>query len=644
MKNLIMLKPVSIVLLLLLFISTIVASEVNKTGNPWVAVHDFSVSPKLKKMGVNGWRIAGVIENELVQKGDYRIVTRSKIAKVLKEKNLTSSSSLEPEAFAEMIGAEYIITGQIQNSGNKVILIGKLIDVSNETGEVEKSFDLDVTGSSLEQAVTKLPDLYEEMADFLTMTPGEFLDLGIHSMNQGNYVNAVKAFQEVKNLIPVDKIKRIMQSPDFNKVIALDDSSIDTPGRLLDYGLKQMNNNHDKKAAEAFKKFEEITPFEQIKQLFEVGKMLKKAENLVKKQKENLIIVIETSTNLFIKAKEAQDEIESQMPPEELCDKAINNLENIILNPKIHLTSEEKLRIEELISRIQIFKKTLFAGPSKGKTWRVPGIEIAMIPIETGSFEMGEEVSEEYSDYADNPKHKVNINNQFWIGKHEVTIGQFLEFLKNVGNSGTEFNLTDVNESINFSASYTPIKKNYAMKRGKGKTWGNKKQPIVGVSWQAAVYFCQWLTLRESKEKRLPKNYVYRLPTEAEWEYSCRSGSATDYSFGKDEPILLDYAWYRDNSSRKTSTVGKKKPNSWGVYDMHGNVWEWCNDWYDETYITDEINDPFGPESSPDNLKVLRGGSFASSPSDLKSSTRYSFRYKGSKKNIGFRIVCAPEI
>jgi formylglycine-generating enzyme required for sulfatase activity len=130
--------------------------------------------------------------------------------------------------------------------------------------------------------------------------------------------------------------------------------------------------------------------------------------------------------------------------------------------------------------------------------------------------------------------------------------------------------------------------------------------PIIGVSWYNAVAYCKWLSEKRGRE--------YRLPTEAEWEYACRAGTTTDWSFGNDEEELGKYAWYNENSyslGKKhkeygTHEVGKKLPNPWGLYDMHGHVWEWCEDWYDEEKET----------------KVLRGGSWFNDAFDSRSAFR----------------------
>ncbi len=609
---------------------------------PWIAVHDFTVSPELEKKGINGWHLAEKIENELVKKGDYRVVTRAKISKVLKEKNITSGSSIEASSLGGMIGANFIVTGEISLNGNKIILIGKLIDVSKEAGEVEKSFDLSVTGNDVDSAISKLPELYDELAEKLTMSPGEILDEGINAMKSENYRQTVMSFQELKRILPIPKIKDIAENPKYLNIKGGGTAS-KTPGELLDYGLEQMKKGNEEEAVIAFKGIETFSIFKEAREIYRISEMLKEAELLSEKLKENLEKTVNQAANILAQAKNPQSLDSTKESPESLCDKAIGMLEGVLDNPKLYLSSEEKLKIEAVLDRVKTYRKTLFSGPITGRQWSIPDINLVLIPITAGTFEMGINVSDpEIEKTIDNPSHQVTISRPFWMGKYEVTIEEFLFFLNDIR---TNIKLSeDVNKDINWNTSYTPINKSYEMKTGLGSTWGSKNQPMVGINWLAAESFCKWLTDREMKAKRLPKNYTFRLPTEAEWEYSCRGGIKSDYSFTGTELEMDNYSVYEVNSSNKTSDVGKKKPNPFGLHDIHGNVWEWCADWYNGPYVREDITDPIGSSASDDNLKVVRGGAFTSSSSDLKSNTRYSFDYKSSKKNIGFRVVLAPAL
>jgi formylglycine-generating enzyme required for sulfatase activity len=189
--------------------------------------------------------------------------------------------------------------------------------------------------------------------------------------------------------------------------------------------------------------------------------------------------------------------------------------------------------------------------------------------------------------------------------------------------------------------------------------------PVEEVSWNDAVEFCNELSKRESRrpyyiqvvtdsgskgilglgrrsrktDLRIdPDSNGYRLPTEAEWEYACRAGTQARFCFGDDESSLDAYAWYEDNSGDETHPVGQKRPNTFGLYDMHGNVWEWCSDWYDEDYYSSSpAVDPQGPSSGSSH--VLRSGSWSDDPCDCRSAVRNWITPVFRDYPRGFRIV-----
>jgi formylglycine-generating enzyme required for sulfatase activity len=157
------------------------------------------------------------------------------------------------------------------------------------------------------------------------------------------------------------------------------------------------------------------------------------------------------------------------------------------------------------------------------------------------------------------------------------------------------------------------------------------QNPVEQVSWDDAVEFCRKLSAMPAEKKT---GYVYRLPTEAEWEYACRVGTTTTYSIGDSDSELGDYAWYDKNSGFGTHPVGGKKPNAWGLYDMHGNVWEWCQDWYGY-YPSGSVTDPTGSTSG--SSRVLRGGSFSYHSSNVRSATRTNSQPDFCLDEFGFR-------
>jgi len=217
-------------------------------------------------------------------------------------------------------------------------------------------------------------------------------------------------------------------------------------------------------------------------------------------------------------------------------------------------------------------------------------------------------------DSDEHPQHKVRITRPFYLGKYEVTNGQYRAFLKSRGYDGSGD--TDSDYLKHF--------------RGGSRMSTESNYPIVWVSWKNSSAFCRWLSQI--------CGMTLRLPTEAEWEYACRAGTTTPRSFGSDSCALSDYGWHVGNSGDKTHPVGRKRPNSWGLYDMHGNVWEWCQDWYDEKYYAHSPEeDPPGPSGG--DFRVVRGGSCGDNPGSVRSALRGWDAPGLTGSSSGFRLV-----
>ena len=159
------------------------------------------------------------------------------------------------------------------------------------------------------------------------------------------------------------------------------------------------------------------------------------------------------------------------------------------------------------------------------------------------------------------------------------------------------------------------------------------RNPVEAVSWDDAVEFFRKLSALPAEKAA---GYVYRLPTEAEWEYACRAGTMTEYSFGNDESELGDYAWHASNSGNTTHPVGSKQPNPWGLHDMHGNVWEWCQDWHGD-YPRGAVTDPTGPSSG--SFRVLRGGGWVHGSEYCRSANRGGSTPDDRGSYYGFRVL-----
>jgi formylglycine-generating enzyme required for sulfatase activity len=250
----------------------------------------------------------------------------------------------------------------------------------------------------------------------------------------------------------------------------------------------------------------------------------------------------------------------------------------------------------------RFYRAAVFAAPTN------------MVFIPPGTFRMGSPSNElgrialnDDVQLAEGPQTAVTISRGFWMGKYEVTQGEYQTVMGN-----------------NPSASK-----------------GGPNLPVESVTWSNATNYCGKLTEKERAAGRIPAGSRFRLPTEAEWEYASRAWTSTRFSYGDDpgDINLGQYAWFQDNSNSSTHPVGQKLPNSWGLYDMSGNVWEWCQD-----HASPELGgialDPQGPTTGAE--RVLRGGSSFGPAYGMRAAQRFHSAPDVSSGITGFRIVLAP--
>jgi sulfatase modifying factor 1 len=290
------------------------------------------------------------------------------------------------------------------------------------------------------------------------------------------------------------------------------------------------------------------------------------------------------------------------------------------------------------------------------------GMKLVLIPageFQMGSRESAEELAKAYQSYGappaaafqgEYPLHRVRITKPFYLGVHEVTVGQFRQFVTATGYK------TDAEKGTMRKGAFgwNPDKKKLEL--DETYSWRElgfeqtDDHPVVNVSWNDAVAFCEWLSRKEGK--------TYRLPTEAEWEYACRAGTATRYYHGDDPEGLAQVGNVADATAKETfpdwefpiaardgyaftAPVGKFKPNAFGLYDMHGNALEWCADWYAADYYkASPSEDPKGPDSGTN--RVLRGGSWSDSPVDSRSAFRNRDVPAYRIDDNGFRLARTP--
>ena len=290
------------------------------------------------------------------------------------------------------------------------------------------------------------------------------------------------------------------------------------------------------------------------------------------------------------------------------------------------------------------------------------GVKMELVLIPAGEFKMGS--SESAEDTAaffnktygedllaadlfkdEHPQHRVRITRPFYLGTYHATRGQFRQFVE-----ATDYK-TDGEKDGKGAWGYNGEK----FEQKPEYTWRNAgfeqsdEHPVVNVSWNDAVAFCEWLSRKEGK--------TYRLPTEGQWEYACRAGTMMRYYSGDDSETLAQVGNVADATAKAkfpswktieakdgyvfTAPVGQFRPNAFGLYDMHGNAWQWCQDWYrGDYYAVSPTDDPKGPDSGSN--RVLRGGGWFSIARLCRAAGRIHYEPGHRDDNLGFRVCRVP--
>jgi formylglycine-generating enzyme required for sulfatase activity len=239
------------------------------------------------------------------------------------------------------------------------------------------------------------------------------------------------------------------------------------------------------------------------------------------------------------------------------------------------------------------------AAPA-GEKHVISDLDLTLVALPAGSFQQGSPATERGRDSGEGPQMQTTLSKPFWLGATEVTQKQWQAVMS---DNPSQFK--------------------------------DDQNPVEKMSWQEAAEFCQKLTERERAAGRLPDGYVYALPTEAQWEFACRAGTTAEYA-----GTLADMAWYFKNTEGLTTKpVKQKEPNAWGLYDMHGNVWEWCADWYGK-YSGGKVTDPKGPAEG--SIRVARGGGWGDNATDSRSAFRVAFKPGQRGNSIGLRVALVP--
>ena len=265
----------------------------------------------------------------------------------------------------------------------------------------------------------------------------------------------------------------------------------------------------------------------------------------------------------------------------------------------IHAFPTSKLNSAELHIKSKTGERAFFK-----LSWQPITLPDRLVWISPGEFRMGSPNNEAGRFKDEGPVHSAFVAHGFWMERYEITQQRFQNIMGN-NPSSTEF---------------------------------KSDLPVNRVTWHEAVQFCEKLTNLSRSNGQLPLGYAYRLPTETEWEYACRAGTNNAYSYGNSIDTLSEYGWWAKNSGNQPEPVGKLKPNPWGLYDMHGNLFEWCLDSYNAY--------PGGKAfSSTGNMKVLRGGAYYCPSNILRSACRAESQEPNYRWILaGFRVVLAPKI
>ncbi len=321
----------------------------------------------------------------------------------------------------------------------------------------------------------------------------------------------------------------------------------------------------------------------------------------------------------------------------------------VTLEPKkvIEAAKDDTQLVRSIYDKIVAGLEAKSAEEMKKYKTTIPGSDVSfeMVPIPPGEFVMGSAESETGRKSDEGPQHKVKIE-PFWMGKCEITWNEYELFMfPEEEKKKRVLRKSDPEIHALADAVSRPTTPYVEMSFGMGKNG----YPAISMTQHAANTYCKWLSAKLGQ--------YFRLPTEAEWEYACRAGTTTTYSFGDDADKLGEYAWYAENSGMKYQKVGMKKPNPWGLYDMHGNVLEWCLDQYEpEAYkkFTDATADNPWIRATKPYPHVARGGSWDDDPAALRSAARRasspawkmqdpqlpkSIWYHTDAQFLGFRII-----
>ena len=339
--------------------------------------------------------------------------------------------------------------------------------------------------------------------------------------------------------------------------------------------------------------------------------------------------MLKQQAELNVKAKTLAEE-QARLDRERLAAQQSIAAQKALLDQQAALNSQAKVLAEEQEKMTRAWAATAGAAPMPAGVASEPGVPANFVYIRGGTFTMGSPSDEVSRSGDEGPQHQVRLSD-FYMSRYEVTVAEFRRFVEDGYSTDAENNQDALNWRHGVSRQL--------------RSSSEDNHPVIYVSWNDAVKYCKWLSFKTGKS--------FRLPTEAEWEYACRAGTQTPFNSGYNLTTAqanYDGNYPYDNNQKgvyrqNTVAVNSFTSNAWGLYNMHGNVWEWCSDWYKESYYAE--CKAKGTVSNPDNQepgshRVLRGGGWGDDAGGCRSAGRRSLTPAYRSCSVGFRLVFVP--
>ncbi len=512
---------------------------------PWAAVADFTLDRSVEAK-LTGSAVAVKLEQTLGRK--YRLLTRNQVKKALRELQLQSSDLADKskaKQFGKLVGAEYLISGSVIQLGREITVACQIFNI--ETGAIRQTAEVSTSN------VNDFNYMIRDAAKILDMSNAEkrkymnekfnypkHLKAGKAAFAASDYENAVRYFKRALNA------KRTSEAENMLKLAA---AKIKTQRvynerktkceQTINKGNKLLQKQKWKEAEAEFRKAQKIPGYEDDTRAYNGIKNARNGAELVRKKPEAERVYNKTLSSAKDLYKVSMSLNKKDSKAHEKCLSALKTITDFISSSHYrYLSSNSKQSLLNFKSQAETYLKTLYNDPIQGQPYTIPDLGMKLVYVAP------ENTSGIYNFFFKRTNSGTPTKG-YWIGKYEVTQNEYLSIIGNNPSHSKGFN-----------------------------------KPVENVRWDDAVIFCKRLTAEERTAGHLPPNFEYRLPTEGEWEFAAQGGTKSrGYKYSGSDNID-NVAWYSSNSGRRTHNVGTKSGNELGIYDMTGNVQEWCKEWY----------------------------------------------------------------